>query len=155
MISMSHCPITPASPASGIASSLRPASVPRVLRANRTVVCRGGPALGRRGSGAKSCTSMPPRWTPMPRGRDSIAPRFYVKEHLDELFTGEELPNLSQEEDSVAMGDGGGGGSDSPGGRFLRTALCRRRGSHSRERCQRRLDLPKRPPETRAKRRLV
>jgi transposase len=46
---------------------------------------------------------------------DSIAPRFYVEEHLDELFTGEELPNLNQEEDSVATGDVGG---DSPVGDF-------------------------------------
>jgi transposase len=46
---------------------------------------------------------------------DSIAPRFYVEEHLDELFTGEELSNLNQEEDSVATGDVGG---DSPVGDF-------------------------------------
>jgi transposase len=38
---------------------------------------------------------------------DSIAPRFYVEEHLDELFTADELPNPNQEE-SVATGDGGG-----------------------------------------------
>ena len=42
---------------------------------------------------------------------DSIAPRFYVEEHLDELFTEDELVNPNQE-DSVATDDGGGG--DSP-----------------------------------------
>ncbi len=45
---------------------------------------------------------------------DSIAPRFYVEEHLDELFTEEELPNPNQEE-SVVTGDGG---VDSPVGNF-------------------------------------
>jgi hypothetical protein len=45
---------------------------------------------------------------------DSIAPRFYVDEHLDELFTRDELPNPNQE-DSVATGDGGG---DLPVGDF-------------------------------------
>src|SRR5215213_8144911 len=46
---------------------------------------------------------------------ESIAPRFYVEEHLDELFTEDELPNPNQE-DSVATGDGGG--DDSPVGDF-------------------------------------
>jgi transposase len=36
---------------------------------------------------------------------DSIAPRFYVEEHLDELFTADELPNPNQE-DSLATGVG-------------------------------------------------
>src|SRR5215213_4112846 len=113
MISMSHCPITPASPASGIASACQCSE----SSSSESYSC-----VPRRAcSGAKSCTSMPPRWTPMPRGRDSIAPRFYVEEHLDELFTGEELPNLSQEEDSVATGDAGGsGGGDSPVGDFYK-----------------------------------
>jgi transposase len=34
---------------------------------------------------------------------DSIAPRFYVEEHLGEVFTVEEPPNAEQEEDHVSM----------------------------------------------------
>ena len=52
---------------------------------------------------------------------DSIAPRFYVEEHLDELFTEDELPNPNQE-DGVVTGDGGG---DSPVGNFYELSSAR------------------------------
>ncbi len=33
---------------------------------------------------------------------DSIAPRFFVEEHLDELFTEDELPGVNGEDENVA-----------------------------------------------------
>ena len=55
---------------------------------------------------------------------DSIAPRFYVEEHLDELFTEKSL--LTRNEKKLRTADERGRVAD---GRSLRTALCRRRGA--------------------------
>src|SRR5215207_5816596 len=63
-ISMSHCPITPASPASAIASGCR-CSASSSSGSWRS-------ALRRVWCGAKSCTSMPPRWTPTPPWTPSL-----------------------------------------------------------------------------------
>jgi hypothetical protein len=82
---------------------------------------------------------------------DSIAPRFYVEEHLGDVFTTVEEPPNVEQKDNV-----------SPASERGVVVSCTLRTSHGWPQCtrreefrKRRLDLPRRPPETRAKRRVV
>jgi transposase len=67
---------------------------------------------------------------------DSIAPRFYVEEHLGEVFTvEEEPPNAEQEDDVRTASEQREEGLASSGA--LRTSLCRQRSTRRGECCKR------------------
>jgi hypothetical protein len=83
---------------------------------------------------------------------DSIAPRFYVEEHLGEVFTTiEERPNGEQEDNVSTASERG----ESPIAVLYELPTVGDNALTEKNSRKRRLDLPRRTPETRAKGRMV